>query len=346
MYLAKGILSWPFASLAKSALVPAKLVNVAQSRSPTKMHSFLKAGSVVSLLALASFYMPPCSWSGQPSPASCDLCLYGPDNIVFGKHGEVYLVDTDHASKSRLLELSAEGKKLSDWRIFAVAPHSRSGPEGIALDQDGDILVTDAGTEQILRLSPGGRLLLRIGLEPGTFKDLGHVAVLPDGLICVSEGDSNAIQVFSPRGRRVARWIRNGGGQDGWNRPESIASLGDGTLVVEDWANHRVDIVSPGGKVVHSFGGFGKGPGKFVNTAGIAVDRNHNIYVADYYLRRVQEFDRTGKLLRLVQNSAGETIFNHRPGGIAVDSPGNLYSPDGLSVVKYSPAGKVLHRWQ
>lgn len=310
------------------------------------MCSFRKLVSALGLVVLASASPQSHAETNRSATKRCALCLYGPDNMVFDEHGDVYLVDTDHESRSRILKLSTNGTKLADWRVFAEVPKARNGPEGIALDRDGDVLVTDAGAHEVLKLSPAGRLLLTIRSASGTFKDLGHVAVLPNAIICVSESDSNAIQVFSPEGGRVALWSRNGvGGSDGWKNPESIASLGDGSLVVEDWGNHRVDIVLPGGKVVRSFGRFGKGPGEFTNSAGIAVDKHQNIYVADYSLRRIQEFDRDGKLIRVVQNTSGHTIFRWRPGGVAVGSDGTLYSPDGLSVVKYSARGRVLQRW-
>jgi DNA-binding beta-propeller fold protein YncE len=309
--------------------------------------SFRKLVCVVYSVVVAVASLQSHSAIGQSRAGHCALCLYGPDNMVFDGRSEVYLVDTDHKSNSRILKLSTNGRKLADWRVFADVPRRRNGPEGIALDRDGEVFVTDAGARQILKLSPAGGLLLRIGSEPGTFKDLGHIAVLPNGRVCVSESDSSAIQVFDPRGVRVARWTRNGGGDpNGWKSPESIASLGDGSLVVEDWGNHRIDIVLPGGKVLRSFGRFGNGPGEIMNSAGIAVDKHQNIYVADYYLRRIQEFGRVGKLIRVIENSRGQTIFNARPGGVAVDPDGNLYSPDGLSVVKYSPEGRLLQRWQ
>lgn len=222
------------------------------------MCAFRKLVPTVALVVLAGASLRSFSETRQLSPGSCSLCLYGPDNMVFDDRGDAYLVDTDHEARSRILKLSTDGKKLADWRVFANVPGRRNGPEGIALDRDGDVFVTDAGARQVLKLSPAGRLLLRIGSKPGTFHDLGHVAVLPSGRICVSESDSNAIQVFSPDGARVARWTRNRrGGPGGWKKPESIASLGDGSLVVEDWGNHRIDIVLPGGKVVRSFGWFG-----------------------------------------------------------------------------------------
>jgi hypothetical protein len=105
------------------------------------------------ILVLAAFASAPApSYSADPQarPVTCSLCLYGPDNMVFEGRGRIYLVDTDHESRSRILELSADGKKLADWRVFTDAPHSRNGPEGIALDRTGDVLVTDAGAQRFI----------------------------------------------------------------------------------------------------------------------------------------------------------------------------------------------------
>jgi sugar lactone lactonase YvrE len=83
-----------------------------------------------------------------------------------------------------------------------------------------------------------------------------------------------------------------------------------------------------------------------METAGLAVDGSGDIYVADIGLHRVQKFDPKGQWLAMIGNSHGNTVFNAGPGSVAVDSDGNLYSADGMSVVKYTANGTVLARWQ
>jgi len=86
--------------------------------------------------------------------ASCNLCLYGPDNMAFDGGGNLYLVDTDHKTRSRILKLSPQGRRLAEWHVFGVEAGRDNGPDGIALDRAGNVFVVDRGSDRILKLSP------------------------------------------------------------------------------------------------------------------------------------------------------------------------------------------------
>ena len=222
-----------------------------------------------------------------------------------------------------------------------LGPEQNNGPEGIALESNGDILVTDGGTQSILRLSPAGKVVQRIGGANGIFTHLGHIAIDSSGNIYVAEDSANVIQKFLPSGQRIGAWKRDKGNDpDQWDHPETIAMRADGTLVVEDWGNRRIQVLSPDGHTLFSFAGTGLG------TAGLCVDRAGNIYQADYKLHHVQKFAPSGALLSVFSNDAGERLFNEGPTSIAVDEHGDLYAADGTTVVKYSQNGRMLARWR
>jgi DNA-binding beta-propeller fold protein YncE len=291
------------------------------------------------------------SQTAKQSPtdrADCQLCFYGLENMVFDEAGAIYITDTDHKKQSRILKLSMTGKRLDEWHLFQAVPGKRSGPEGIAIDRAGNLYVTDAGARSVLKLSPAGKILMRIGGDDSTFQDLGHVAVDSSGCIYVAEGARNLIQKFGPDGRRIANWKRaKGSSANEWGKgPETIALRRDGTLAVEDWGNHRIIVLSISGDTVFSFGTLGDGPGQFTNSAGLAVDSAGNIYVADWNLHRVQEFDPSGRLLSILPKHENDHLFTDGPQGVAVDRYGDLYAPDGPALVKFSPDGKVLARWK
>lgn len=305
------------------------------------------------LLVIASLLV--CSNASAKAPPEkatevnrkCVLCLYGPDNIAFDRQDNLYLVDTDHKTQSRILKLSPDGSKRGEWKIFSQSSSRRNGPEGIAIDHKGDILVTDAGTNKILKVSPSGKIRGQFGGASAIFSDLGHIAVLSDGRVVVSEAGPNRIQVFSPKGRRLSSWIRpRGADADSWNGPESIAVLGVWALAVEDWGNHRIEVVSKDGRTIGIIAHPGQGYGEIMNSAGVATDPAGHVYVADYASKKIVEFNRDGSVVREIRNSPANMIFQSGPGGIAVGSDGNLFSPDGLSVVEFSAEGHLIARWQ
>lgn len=276
--------------------------------------------------------------------------FYGPDNVVVARDGMIYVTDTDHVSHHRLLKLSSDGKIIAEWHLFAPGSNKSNGPEGIALDNEGNIYVADQSSNQVLKLSPDGKVLLRIGgshADSVVFHDLGHVAVDGDGQILVSEGGANRIQEFSADGKLMNSWARaKGKALDQFNQPESIIADQAGNIYVEDWGNRRVLKLSRTGETLLAFGTKGEGPGEFMNTAGLAIDAAGNVYVPDMASHRIQIFSPTGALLLEISNPSDSKLFMKGPSGIAVDREGNLYVPDGKTVLKLSSTGKLLARWQ
>lgn len=301
---------------------------------------------------LAGFALAPAGMagenSGQSGPASvpCRLCFYQPDNMAFDPRGDIYLVDTDHKHRSRILKLSAAGKELADWRVFTDAPGSDNGPDGIALDEEGNVYVPDGGAHRILKLSPAGKVIRVFGPMSGSFKYV-HVAVDAAGDIYVVEPDQNAIERLSPDGALLARWHRNrGGGMDQWREPQTIAIGKNDTLDILDWGNDRIEVLSQSGATLLIFRAAGAPDEALVSSSGACTDADGDIYVADYQRSRVKQYDPSGHLLKTIGNDGRHTIFEQAPFSIACGRDGNLYSADGLSVVKYSKEGVVLARWR
>lgn len=268
--------------------------------------------------------------------------------MAFDAAGNIYLVDTDHKARSRVLKLSPQGRVLAEWHVFGAVPGRNNGPDGITLDRQGNIFVVDRGGDRALKLSPTGKVLATFGgFPPRAFDDGGHVAIGKNGDIYVVAAGPDLLKKFSPQGNTIAVWRRDRGpSPDQWSQPESI-SIGDsGNLVIQDFRNHRILILSPEGKTVRAFEGIPGEPLKLASISGAVVGPNGNIFVADYQLYRVQEFDPHGRLLATIGNTPGNTLFITAPNSIAIDERGDLYSADGLSVVKYSRKGKLLARWQ
>lgn len=280
--------------------------------------------------------------------AACALCLYGPDNMAFDQAGNVYLVDTDHNARSRVMKLSPQGRVLAEWHVFTWVPGRDNGPDGIALDGAGNVFVVDRGHDQILKLSPAGNVLAILGGFPAhAFDEGGHVAVDRHGNIYGVAAAANLIRKFAPDGRLIASWQRGpGAGLDQWNQPEQISVDGKGDLVLDDFRNVRILTLWPDGQPVRAFAAVPNEPLKLASTSSIAIGPDGNIYVADYQLHRIQEFDRLGRLLATIGNTPRNILFEKAPNGIAIDTRGDLYATDGLTVVKFSRHGKLLARWQ
>lgn len=139
-----------------------------------------------------------------------------------------------------------------------------SGPEGIAIGEDGSIYIADTQNDKIRKI---------------TISDVGEVTV----------------STFAGTG--TEGYADGEGTEAQFNKPKGVAVDIHGNVYVADTGNHRirkittsaegvvtVTTLAGSGTVGADGGGFADGKGdvaQFKNPAGVAVDLDGNIYVAD-----------------------------------------------------------------
>jgi DNA-binding beta-propeller fold protein YncE len=83
-------------------------------------------------------------------------------------------------------------------------------PEGIALDQEGNLWVADYGHDRVVKLNPDGHLLLSWGSRgsaPGEFVGPKGIAIDPSsGRIYVADTGNARVQRMAPDGTAEAAW--------------------------------------------------------------------------------------------------------------------------------------------
>lgn len=173
-----------------------------------------------------------------------------------------------------------------------------SKPHGLRVDRDDNIWVTDIGHHLVLKFNPAGKLLLALG------------------------------KADDP-----------GTGTDQFDRPTDVAFGPDGEIYVADgYGNSRVMQFDAKGKFVNQWGKRGEGQGEFNLPHAILVDKEGRVVVGDRENRRVQVFDRQGKLLEIWEGFA--------PYGLAMDRQGTIYVADNpASKVLRIGAGKIVQSW-
>jgi sugar lactone lactonase YvrE len=129
-----------------------------------------------------------------------------------------------------------------------------------------------------------------------------------------------------------------------FNNPFAVAVDNADNVYVSDSANNTIRKIAPGGMVVTLAGlpGYagstdGKGnDARFLNPQGLAVDDAGNIYVADTGNSVIRKMTPTGKVTTLLSpagtndaaDKTGGNVRLNNPGGVAVDSAGNIYVAD------------------
>jgi sugar lactone lactonase YvrE len=238
-------------------------------------------------------------------------------------------------------------------------------PFGVAVDGAGIVYVADMANNTIRKITPKGVVSTLAGLagHPGSQDDIGAkarfrnpwgVAADDSGNVFVADLSNDAIRKITPAGvvttlagqAGMTGSVDGAGSQARFNAPHGVATDHAGNVYVSDSANGTIRKITPGG-VVSTLAGLprysgntdGNGPeARFGNPQGLAVDKQGNIYVAETGNNTVRKITPTGVVTTLTGlagttgssngNAIGKDARFNSPGGVAVDSAGNVYVAD------------------
>lgn len=166
-------------------------------------------------------------------------------------------------------------------------------PHGIFVDADDNVWIADAvgyapvpdGVgHTVMKFSPDGKLLMRLGKEgvagDGTdvFNKPSDVLVAPNGDIFVADGHdaggNNRIVKFDRNGNFLMQWGSTGGENGEFRDPHALAMDSQGRLFVGDRGNSRIQIFTQDGEHLATWTQFGR-------PSGLFIDRNDILYSAD-----------------------------------------------------------------
>lgn len=174
-------------------------------------------------------------------------------------------------------------------------------PTGVSAHPDGDVFVVSLGTQEILQVSPNGRVRdrLRGGLQGlnRPFDVIWH-----DRELYVTEFGSNRIAVLDERGLRVRHFGERGLTEGALVGPQYLALDGERELLyITDWGGRRVSVFTLEGEFVLSFGRETIDFAGLVRPTGIAV-QDDLVYVADHNREGVSlvVFDNFGNFLERI----------------------------------------------
>jgi streptogramin lyase len=270
----------------------------------------------------------------QTSSEGGYLELNSPTYPAVDTYGNLYVADH---SNQRVVKLSSTGTLLGSWHSFTGFAGADNGPGPIALDSQNNVYVASAGKLQ--KFSPAGSRLAvwSLGFDPqGMAIDTqgniyvsdsytGHVlvftstatrlavwktkgsspeglAVGPQNIIYVADRGSDRIEKRSSTGKLLALWGKRGQALGQFNSPDGVAVDGSGSVYVTDSGNHRIQMLSRQGKVLGWWGSWGTSRGQFsrVTSLFVAVDRQHAVvYVTDAAGKAIHKFSWDGKELAM-----------------------------------------------
>ena len=247
-------------------------------------------------------------------------------------------------------------------------------PDGVGTDNAGNVWVADSQNNRIQRFSPEGDVLPfpafakhKWSQEPGRFKLPYDVDADALGFLFVADTQNHRIQKFTPEGRFVRMWGRNGGdgtpgvGPGEMDQPRGLAVDPFGNVWVADHENARVLKFTNDGRLLLTLGknggdgSWGEGVGEFNSPRGICTDAQGTIYVADDVNHRIVKLaNDDGRFLAIFGKPGGPNSgWGTGPGefklpyGCAVDDRDHLWVADTNNnrVVELTTDGSFVRNW-
>jgi sugar lactone lactonase YvrE len=325
----------------------------------------ISSGGVVTTLAgLAGNY-------GSTDGTGSNARFYAPQAVAVSGN-TVYVADTGNGT---IRQISSGGGVTTLAGAASIGSADGTGnhaafywPKGAAVDNSGNVFVSDTFNHTIRKITPTGV----VSTFAGTAGNFGGndgaggnarfyapqgIAMDAGGNIYVADTANNIIRKVAPNGT-VSTLAGTPGVQgqgDGssisaqFNGPEAVALDNASNVYVADTGNHTIRKISLGG-VVTTLAGFPGHPGsfdsnmdnngtnvaRFCSPAGLAIDGSGNVYVADTGNHTIRKITSAGGVSTVaglpgVWGSADGINRDARffqPQGITVDDQGNLFVMD------------------
>ncbi len=162
-------------------------------------------------------------------------------------------------------KLCTDGQVVSTWDSDdELDNYLFSWPDGVAVDRQGQIVITDLEDNRLISFDSTGRFRWKTETHtslrrtsPGNFSSPCGVAVTSDGTIFVADSLNNRIQKFTSTGQFLDEWkegTMRGIFPVSFDNPFGVEVAPDGNVIVADTFNNRIVILSRDGVPVKIIG--------------------------------------------------------------------------------------------
>ena len=286
-------------------------------------------------------------FSGSGTPAGS----FEPSAVAVNGSGDVYVADpankvVDKFSGSGVYECQITAKTpgsstecAGEATGSATPKEGFKEPDGLAVNDSGDVYVAEFGHEAVDEFSPTGTYIRQwtkeaieeVTGEPITSWRPEAMAVNGGGDVYVVDGASGheAVDEFGPTGTYLRQWDGSGTPQGSFE-PRGIAVNPGGDVYVVDQGNHFVDEFSATGTYMTQFnaGGAPEPVGPWAPKE-VAVNGSGEVFVSDNENLVVDVFSSTGTYETQITKATVEPEPSaFEPFSLAVNSSGDLYAAD------------------
>lgn len=288
----------------------------------------------------------PGGLGGHIDGIGTSAAFYHPMGMALDVNGNLYVADMLNNSIRKITpsglvttvagNINSQGYQDGD---VSVAKFNR--PQGLTLDNLGNIFVADTNNMRIRKITPSGMVTTVAGSGvAGSANSIPLLSqfdnpvgiIIKDGIIYVSESCSiRAINLSVGVGFVYTFAGSTCGFSDGstanakFNSPNGMAIDANGNFIIADSGNNRIRLIEPNGNV-YTIAGNGSagnspsfpGPATFNRPTGITLDASGNIFVTDQFSGFIRKI--SGLNVSNLLNVGGLYCT-----GIVNDNNGNLF---------------------
>ena len=163
----------------------------------------------------------------------------GPDDVAFGKSGQIYVADGE--GNSRIVEFDRDGHFLKEWGKKGSSEGEFQLPHTIATDAQGLVYVGDRENGRIQVFDPEGKFLTQ-------WRDIGHpygLFVSPDQHIWMADAVASRVVEMDRGGRVLGGFGMGGRGSGQFAGAHALAVSAKREVFVAEVFNWRVEKFVP-----------------------------------------------------------------------------------------------------
>ncbi len=297
------------------------------------------------------------SFSGDNGPAKSATINF-PRGLQVDNAGNIYVADTGNdrirkidAVSGNITTVAGNGKRDFNGDNGLATAASLNFPTSVAIDNQGNIFITDTGNNRIRRVDAQTGVITTV-VGNGTFgfggdngQAINASLAFPGSVIL--DGAGNILISDTVNGR--VRIVNNAGiintiagsdvtiGDNGsaikasLNNPYSIVLDSNGSMFIADANNNRIRKIDGATGIISTIAGSGLlgfngdgGPAKAARLStplGVALDSNGNVIISDSFNNRVRLVDSSGNIKTIAGNG---TLTFSGDGGPAINAGLNL----------------------
>ncbi|MFC5470135.1 cadherin-like beta sandwich domain-containing protein [Cohnella suwonensis] len=223
---------------------------------------------------------------GDGGPATAAELNY-PNGVAVDGSGNVYIADSWNGRVRKVAALDGTISTVAgtdaagnpDDGVVATST-SLMTPDGVAVDDDGNVYIADSGSSRIWKVFANGSIST---VAAGPLLNPAGVAVDVDENLYIADSANNRILKVTPNGTISTL-------TDQVSNPKGVAVDDDGNVYIADTLNHQIQKVTPD-STISTVAGTGTKiywdenctaiEAQLHSPAGVAVDHIGNMYIAD-----------------------------------------------------------------